>query len=483
MNTIQKITKNTSVLFVAQIVSLGLGFLYTIYTARYLGAGRFGILCFALAFTSIFGVFADLGLNTLATREISRNMSLSRKYLGNIIPLKVILAIITLGFIVQIINLIGYSDETKKVVYIIALSAILTTFTGIFNSIFQAFEKMEYQSIGLILQSMLMFIGVLFALNQRLDIISFSFIYLVVNFIVLGYSSIICVWKFVLPKFEVDWSFWTHTIKAALPFGLTGISGLAYTYTDSVMLSLMQGDEVVGWYSAAYRLPLILLFIPSVINISIFPLMSRSYISSKSSLKSICEVYCISMLIIGIPIGVGTTALADKIILLIFGSGYEPSVIALKILIWTIVITYSGAAFVKLFESTNRQIVITKISGICLVVNIILNLLLIPKFSYIGASVATVITEFILVGSIFIYSYKSGYGIPGKKLIRIISKITVSSIIMGVFVWYFVNLNLLLLVSLAIPLYFGVLYMLRDRGYILELKQMKQISLAKNNSK
>src|SRR5690606_6957812 len=142
-------------------VSLGMGFLYTIYTARYLGAKGFGILSFALAFTSIFGVFADLGLNTLATREISRSISLSEKYLGNIIPLKVILAIITLGFIVCTINLIGYSDETKKVVYIIALSAIFTTFIGIFNSIFQAFEKMEYQSIGLILQSILMFIGVL----------------------------------------------------------------------------------------------------------------------------------------------------------------------------------------------------------------------------------------------------------------------------------------------------------------------------------
>lgn len=472
MNTIQKIAKNTSVLFVAQIVSLGLGLFYTMYTARYLGAEGFGILSFALAFTSILGVFADLGLNTLTTREVSRDRSLARKYLGNMIPLKVVLAIITLALIVQTMNLIENTDETKKVVYVIALSFIITTFTGTFNSIFQAFEKMEYQSIGLILNSILMFVGILFAINQRFSIVIFSSIYLIVNSIVLGYSSVICVWKFVLPKLEVDWSFWKNTIKSSLPFGITGLSGLAYTYTDSVMLSLIQGDEVVGWYSAAYRLTLVLLVIPSVINQSIFPSMSRFYISSQNSLRSMCEVYCISMLIIGIPIGIGTTILANKIILLIFGGGYAPSIIVLQILIWPVVLTFAGAAFVKLFESTNKQIIITKISGICLVVNIILNLLLIPKFSYIGASVATVITESILVGSIFIYTYKIGYEIPKEQLIKSVSKITIASIIMGAFVWYFVNLSLLLLVSLAIPLYFGVLYVLRDEEYILELKQM-----------
>lgn len=443
------------------------------YTARYLGAEGFGVLCFALSLTSILGVFADLGLNTLTTREVSRDRSLARKYLGNTIPLKIVLAIITLVIVAQIVNLIGSNDETKDVVYIIALSFIFTTFTGIFNSIFQAFEKMEYQSVGLILSSILMFAGTLFAINQKFSIVSFASIYMIVNLIVLGYSSVICIWKFVLPKLEVDWIFWINTIKSGLPFGITGISGLAYTYTDSIMLSLMQGDEVVGWYSAAYRLTLVLLVIPTVINQSIFPSMSRFYISSQNSLRSMCEVYCTLMLIIGIPIGVGTTILADKIILLIYGGEYAPSVTVLQTLIWSVVITFTGAAFVKLFESTNKQIIITKISGICLVVNIILNLLLIPKFSYTGASVATVITEFILVGSIFVYTYKSGYGIPRKKLFRSVSKITIASMIMGFFVWYFMDLNLLLLISLAIPLYFSVLYLLRDEEYVLELKQMR----------
>ena len=461
MNTGQRIVKNTVVLLISRITSYILGFFYVMYTARYLGAEGFGILSFALAFTGIFGVFADLGLGTLTIREVARDKSLASKYLGNIAVMKIFLVIITFALIALTINLLGYPEQTIKVVYLVALSIIFGAFSGMFNSVFQAYEKMEYQSIGQILSSALMLGGALFAINQGYSVVGFASIYFIVSAVGLGYSFAICVWKFAKPRIEVDWSFWKPTIKEALPFGLTGISGMIYTYIDSVMLSLMKGDEVVGWYNAAYRLVLILLFIPGVINMAVFPSMSRFYINSQNSLRLTYEKYFKLMLIIGIPSGIGTTLLADRIILLIFGTGYTPSIIALRILIWTIVLTFAGAAFVKLFESTNRQVTITKVSGICVVVNVILNLFLIPKFSYIGASVATVITEFILVGSVFIFAYKIGYGIQGKKVVKNISKIIIASLIMGAFIWYFKSLNLLVLVLLAALLYLGTIYVIK----------------------
>ena len=81
MNTIQRIAKNTGVLLVSQIASYILGFFFVMYTARYLGAAGFGILSFALAFTGIFGVFADLGLRQLTVREVARDKTLASKYL------------------------------------------------------------------------------------------------------------------------------------------------------------------------------------------------------------------------------------------------------------------------------------------------------------------------------------------------------------------------------------------------------------------
>jgi len=100
--------------------------------------------------------------------------------------------------------------------------------------------------------------------------------------------------------------------------------------------------------------------------------------------------------------------------LILFGTGDTQSIIALHILVRTIIFTWS-APFARLLEATDKQLIMTKIAGISVVVNILLNLVLIPKFSLIGATISTVLTEIILVGSIFRINYNFGYGIPIKK--------------------------------------------------------------------
>ncbi|HEC88429.1 MAG TPA: flippase [Thermoplasmata archaeon] len=461
MNTIQRIVKNTLVLFLSKVISYLLSFLFIMYTARYLGAEGFGILSFAIAFTGIFAVFTDLGLNTLTVREVARDKSLATKYLGNIAIMKLVLVVVTFGLIALSINFLGYPKQTIKVVYLIALSVIFTSFSQMFYSIFQAYEKMEYQSMGQILSSVLILSGALFAINKNFSVVGFASIYLLVSAVVLSYSFTVCVWKFVLPKIEVDWSFWKPTIKEALPFGLTGIFVMIYYWIDSVMLSLMKGNEVVGWYNAAYRLIIIPLFIPSILNIVIFPVMSRFYISSKDAFRFTSERYFKYMAIAGFPIGVGTTLLADRIILLIFGVGYMNSIIALQILIWSSVFIFLSGAFARLLETSNRQITITKITAINASANVILNLILIPKFSYIGASITTVITEFSALMLGIIACSKIGYKISKKDLLGL-SKVIIASLLMGIFIIYLKDLNLLFLILLAAVFYFTVLYVLKE---------------------
>ncbi len=461
MNTVQRIAKNTIVLLVSDIISKALGFFYVMYTARYLGAEGFGVLSFALAFTGIFGVFTDLGLQQLTVREVARDKSLAGKYLGNIAVMKVILVVITFGLIALTINLLGYPERTIKVVYLVALAVISNAFVNMFNSIFQAFEKMEYVSIGRILNSSLMLVGALYAIRCSFDVVGFAFVYFLVSLIVLGYSFVVSVWKFVKPRIEVDLEFWKATIKEALPFGLSGIFVTIYYWTDSVMLSLMKGDEVVGWYNAAYRLVMILLFIPSILNIAIFPVMSRFYVSSKDSLRFAYEKYFKYMAMIGIPIGVGVTLLADKIILLIFGPEYLPSVVALQILVWSSVCIFMNGAFGRLLESLNKQIFVTGITGICAVENVVLNLIVIPKFSYIGASITTLITEFTALILGFILCARIDYGLSKNNILSVVKAI-IASLLVGIFVIYYLkSLNLIILILFSAILYFLILYILK----------------------
>lgn len=461
MNTIRKIARNTGVLLISQTFCNILGFLFIMYMARYLGADKFGIISFALAFSGIFNVLTDLGLNTLTVREVARDNLLAGKYLGNIAVIKIILVFVSYTILIVAINFLGYPEQTKVVVYLIALSVFLNSFSGLFYSIFQAFEKMEYQSIGVIVNSVLMVIGTLLVINQQYDVIAFALLYLIVCLIVLCVNFTVCVWKITDLKLKINRSFWKPVVTEALPFGITGIFVTIYYWIDSVMLSYFQGNEAVGLYNAAYRIMLFFLVVPNIINIVVFPSMSKFHMSSKISLDIILRKYFKFMLAIGIPLGVGITILADKFIILFYGPGYSQSIIALQILIWAIVCIFGNAAFVRLFEATNRQILGTKIAAICMIENIILNILIIPKWSYIGASITTVITEFSIVILVILVSYRVGCGIRKQEVITNIFKITIASISMGLFVWYFQNENLLIIILMGMLVYCATLFLIR----------------------
>ena len=474
MSTVRRVAKNTTLMLIAQVVSLVLGFFITIYTARYLGVENFGILSLALSITGIYIIFTDLGLNILVVREIARNKDVANKYISNIAVIKILLTILTFVMVVFTVNILGYNTTVKNVIYIITFSIMIGTFIGFLSAVFQANEKMIYVSIGNILTSIALFVGTFIGIYYGLNLNFFAIIYFISNILIFIYIFIAYIRVFSIPKWDIDLSLWKPTLKEAWPFGITSLSGLLYTYIDSIMLSVIVGTEAVGFYSAAYRIMLVMLFIPTAVNLAIFPLMSRYYTSSKDSLKHVHERYFKYMILLGIPIGVGITILADKIILLIYGQGFSPSIMILQILIWTIVLTFAGASFVQLLQSTNKQLIITKISMICLVFNIILNLFLIPRYSYIGASIATLVTEILLVGYIIFASYRLGYGIGTKVVLSDLSKVLFASLIMSIFLIYFKELNLFILLIAGTVVYLIILYLIKgvDEDDILLIKEI-----------
>jgi O-antigen/teichoic acid export membrane protein len=446
MESSSRVVKNTTLL-------------YYIYMARYLGPNNYGILSYGFSLIGIFGIFTDLGLNTLMTREIARDKSKNLKYFNNFITMKVVL--VFLVFVAAfILSLVSYSVETMYVILILMLSLVFTSFSNAFYSLFQAYEKLEYQSFMVFLSCILTLIGVLVAIHYELNVVAFAFVYLLVGVFSLIYCLVIAYNNFILPKVTIDLDFWKKNIKIALGFGFISIFATIYVWIDSSMLFWIKGSEATGLYGAAYRLVLALLFIPTAVNTAVFPVMSRLHINSTSSLKKITERYFKFMMIIGIPLAVGLTLVAPKIIILLYGKGYINSVLSLQILIWATVFTFANAAFAEFFQSTNRQLVVTKITGLWMIGNIILNLILIPKYSYIGASINTLITEF-GVALLLILAYNAIYVIEKKRMFFLISKIIIASVFMGIFIWIFQFLNLFLLIILAITFYLTISYLIK----------------------
>ena len=475
MNTIQRVAKNTGVLLIAQFISFILNFFFVMYTARYLSARGYGVLSFALAFTGIFGVFADFGLGNFTIREVARNKNMASKYLGNIAVMKLILVVITFGLIIIIINILGYPEQTVKVIYFLGLSVVFNAFIVMFYSIFQAYEKMEYVSLGQILRSVLMLGGAILAISLEFSVVGFGFIYCVTNFINLVYSFIISIYSFAKPKIEIDYNFWKSTIKGALPFFLSSVFSIIVLKIDVIMLSMMQGDMAVGWYSAAYKLMEALMFIPSTFVGSLYPVISRFHLSSNESLKKLYQKSFQYLSIIGLPIAVGTTILADKIILIIYKGGYVNSIIALKILIWTTPIIFLTYMFGTMLASINRQNITLKIVFLCMLFKVVINLILIPKYSYVGASVATVCTE--MLSFILCYYFLSKF-VQKISIYRFIIKPIIASSIMALFILLFITMKFFLLICISIAIYFGTIIVLKAFSEE-DLNLFKQIIMIK----
>lgn len=403
----KKTAKNAGILFTANIISKALNFLYVVYLARYLGAGGFGIISFALAFTLILGVFADLGLQSLSLREISRSKNEADRYFSNIAFIKIILGIIIFFLLVIAVKFLDYSRNTSGVVYLIGLSIIISSFNNfIYAAVYQAREDVKYMGIGNILNSLSMLAGISAAAYFKSGIIIFSGVFLVSATIVLLYNLVVISYKFFKPKLAADLKFWKKLIKDAVPFGLVNVFVIIYFKIDSVMLGTMKTQKIVGYYNASYRIiDVFTALVPSIIFAVIYPKMS-AYIELPEKLKSVYIVSFKISLIAGLIISVITVFFARYFVLFIYGRGYYNGVDSLKILVWAFFLICVSSITSGLISSINRQKLVTVVAGFGAVINICLNFILIPRFSLNGAAFATVITELLMFLIYFIMTVR-----------------------------------------------------------------------------
>ncbi|OQD59245.1 Wzx-like protein [Methanobrevibacter arboriphilus JCM 13429 = DSM 1125] len=460
MSKINEIFKNTSWLLISQVITSIFGFVWIVLLARYLGVSDFGIMNFAISFTGIMSIFIDLGINTYVTRDLSRSPELSQKYIGNAIPLKIFLSILSFIATLVILLIMDYNLLTIEVVLLFAIQTIFLNMGWLFNGVFQAFSKMKYQAIGIIINSSLILSGTLLLTYFNLGLIAVALSYMVGSIITLIYLYNNIKNRIVVPKIQIDLDFWKKSIKQAIPFGITGIFTTIYFMIDTVMISFMAGSTAVGIYSSAYKIITVFTTIYTVYTYVVFPLMSKLYKDSEDLLKVSYEKSIKYLLMIMLPFAIGITIYSQDIITFIYGESYIFAGDVLKILIWNVLFIMINGASTSLLNSSNSEVAVTKINGLACLVNVVLNLFLIYYLSYIGASIATVITGVIIFILMTYIILKNKYK-PDKSLIYGIVKICVSGIILAI-ILLILNLSMWIALPVAIIVYLIGIYLTKS---------------------
>jgi O-antigen/teichoic acid export membrane protein len=191
------------------------------------------------------------------------------------------------------------------------------------------------------------------------------------------------------PAFIVRW------LWKGLPFAATFAITTIYFKIDVPILDLLRGDYETGLYNAAYKPFEALLFVPvSMLNV-VFPVLSVYHRQSNGRVAWAVAKFYKSLLLLGWPISVGTCMLVTGLLPLY---QFPASAPALRILALGIVFMFVNNAFIAALSAIDRQLSFTWAALASMVLNVVLNLALIPRFGYLGASAATVLTEVALVG-------------------------------------------------------------------------------------
>lgn len=454
MSTVQRIAKNTSFLVLSSIVQKALSLVLIIYIARYLGDAGFGQFSFILAFVGLFTVLIDPGLNGYVQREVARYRAKAGSLLGSVFIIKFFLSILTITAVAVSINVLNYPWEVTRLVYLAGASMIISNFSWAFRNLYFSFEKMEYEFWTISINRLLVVALSVLALISGYGIAGLIVAHLIGSIFELLFSSFVVIRKITKPALVVDYSLWKGLLRSALPFALMGVFVSIYNNIDVVMLSKMKGDDVTGWYNAAYRLITAFMFIPYAFMGSVVPVLNRFFVSSRSSMELTYVKSFKYLFIIALPIAAGTTLLSDRIIAKIYGPEFVEAAAALKVLIWGGALMFLNPVTSSTLVSNGREKLVTALIGIGIMINVVLNLLLIPPHGHVGASLATVATEaWVFVISLYIIS-KQYFKLPLKDAAL---KPIAATIAMAIFIVSFTYLRLYLLIFIGAILYFLIL--------------------------
>ncbi|WP_298500656.1 flippase [uncultured Methanobrevibacter sp.] len=457
-NRVRTIFANMSWLMVSQIITSICAFVWTILMARYLGPSDYGIFGTAVSFTVLFSVLSDFGVTTYIVRSISIDLEHEDKYLNNAISLKLFLSLLYLSAVTIALLLLGWDNYVVLICLLFAIESLIKSFQFAFCSSFQAHELMKYQAISNIILNVLTLTFIVIVSFTKFGLLGITFAYIFANIVGLIYTVLVINNKIIKPRFSFDLSFYKKLILAGIPFALTGIFYTIYYSIDIVMITHFTSTYFTGLYNSAYKLINVLTLFYSIYSSVIFPVMSKLFVDEKDMLHFSFVKSIKYLSLVTIPIAVFTFFYGYDIIN-IYGSEYAEAGAVLKILIWTVCFLFVNGACSLILNASHKEYSVTKIYSMAAIFNVILNLILIPKYSVFGASIATVLSE-ILILLLQFYMVSKINQLPDRHFVFDVLRIFFASGVLA-FVLYFLNLNMWVAMPVSMVVYFAVIILIR----------------------
>jgi O-antigen/teichoic acid export membrane protein len=362
----------------------------------YLGQDGFGKYSTMLAFFALFAAIADLGLSSVTVREISREGADEKNILNKAIPLRLTSSLAVFLLSPLIIVFFDYARDLKISILIAAGAVVFSTLSLFLNGVFQ--KRLAMDKVALVeLAGKLFQVGlIVLIVKNNLGFLAIA----VAFFMALAFNALIVFSlsrRYVKFSPHFDFAYWKIFLGESWPMGATAVITFMYFKMDTIILSVLQPSAHVGIYNVAYKVIENLIFFPAMLAGLILPLLSRYIFTNHEQFREIADKTFKVFLLIIAPLVVGTFFLAPDIIRIISGGDFQESAGVLRVLIFALGFIFFGHFFTMLLVVGNAQKKLMQMLLVAATFNIIINLVLIEKYSYFGAAGASVATEMLVV--------------------------------------------------------------------------------------
>lgn len=474
----QTIVRNSVFLLVAEILTRGLSLVTVLLIARGLGVEGFGRYSFALVFVSLFANLSNFGLDPLLIKDVARDQGRTETYFSNTLLLKLLTSLVSAALMVLIILLLDYPDATTRAVFIMAAASIFHAMTETATSLCKAIQRMEYSGLINVVRSLFLALLIVLLWNLGMGLLEVFLAYLMAAILQFLVGLGIVASRISRPSLSFSVPLLKNLLRSALPFLLiSGIFMIGHR-VDVLMLSKMAGDAAVGLYGCAYTPIEVIQAVPFLLTAALFPALSRAFGSSFDAFKHLAMRSLKIFLLLALPATVGVAVLAPGIIDLLFPQEFASASAPLRIFGATIWLFFLQILLGWVLTAMDKLRMMVVFNAVTVLVNIALNLVLIPKYGASGAALALFGSACCGVTLQVVAAYGVGVmSIAGLKLPRILG----ATLLMGASTHAARELNIFLVVVGSAVLYFLLLWLSKgiDEAEFEVLRSFRPASLGR----
>jgi O-antigen/teichoic acid export membrane protein len=388
------VATNAGWLTVAQAVRrlLRLGVLFL--GARLLGIERFGEYALLLTVVELVALVTGFGYGDFLTREIARQPEIAWRLQKRVTQIRLAYLVPCVGGAFLLLKILRFPGPLVLNAVLLSLSLIPRVISESAQGVMKGLQKFRpLLWIELVQGSTLLAVALLLLLKGFgvKGMIAAEILGAVAG----ALTSILAVVQFlkftgsILPGFS-------KVARSMIAFNIYPVIATVYDRVDVVMLSKLVGNIATGIYSVPYRVFASLSIIPYGVMGALLPVFSSSEVNQETRQncsRAMKFLYLAALLVVLI-----TLAFARPVVLAVLGQSYYGSIITIKVLAWASIPMFLNYALNTLLLASHKEKIFIWTASICTVFNISANLLLIPRFSYVGAAVATLLTELLLLG-------------------------------------------------------------------------------------